>query len=353
LKMTVNPKVSVIMAAYNAGRFVGDAINSLRQQSFPDFELIVVNDGSSDSTAAIIAGHASEDPRIRALDQPNAGLAGARNSALQLARGAFVAIADADDIQLPDRLRILLEKFEADPNLDICGGGLESWSGGMEAGTLHLMPLSNPRIRGGMPFESMMFDPTAMYRRTLLAPPICGYNVEFRMAVDYDLWSRLLSRARFANCPQVLTRYRRHSNQVTEIEAKTGRSLAERRRIWTRIYVELFQVKPTEEQLQANEKVATWPSSVKVTERNQIGLWLETLLRANRTTEALPQLEFGEQVGRRWLWTCSHATGDGLKALLAYWRSPLSRLPGATLRSRLGLIRNCFRARSKSTLPAR
>ncbi len=115
------PTISIVMPVYNAERYLGEALASIRSQSVSDFELICVNDGSSDGSAAILAAAAARDPRIRVIEQPNRGVSVARNSGMEAARGDFLCFADADDIMLPDslarRLALLAESGEV-----LCGG---------------------------------------------------------------------------------------------------------------------------------------------------------------------------------------------------------------------------------------
>ncbi len=332
------------MAAYNAELHVAEAIRSLLRQTFRDFELIVVNDGSTDFTGEAIASQAANDSRIRVISQANSGLASARNVALAQAKGELIAIADADDVQLPERLQTLVRAFEGDSTLTVCGGGVEAWTGEEnEVGNTCIMPATDSEIRSGMLFESMLFDPSVMYRRRVLRTPVTGYDPEFRMAVDYDLWARLIQRERFGNCQQVLTRYRRHGAQLTQVEGRSGRSIAERQRIWNRLAQSILGVVPSDGELRANELAATWPRRVERSERDAVGRWLERLWVANSRHQKFPDSAFGEQLARRWLWSCSHSAHSGLESWRTFHRSPLSRIGRLTPRLRCGLLWRCLR----------
>ncbi len=323
---------------------MAEAIGSLLRQTFRDFELIVVNDGSTDRTGEVIAGQAAQDSRVRLISQANAGLATARNVALAQARGEFIAVADADDVQLPERLQTLVRAFEEDPSLTVCGGWVEAWAGeGYEPGTTFGMPATDAEIRAGMPFESMLFDPSVMYRRSVLLAPIEGYDPAFRMAVDYDLWVRLLPRERFGNCQRVLTRYRRHATQLTQVEGKSGRSIAERQWIWKRIAQSSLGIDPSEGDLRANELAAAWPGRLERTDRDAVGRWLERLWEANCRCQAFPESAFAGQLVRRWLWSCSHSAHLGLESWRTFHRSPLSRIAPVATRPGLGLLWRCLR----------
>src|SRR4029078_8525580 len=113
------PLVSVIIAPYNVEPYVGAAIRSALAQTFTDFELIVVDDGSKDGTANMVRQLARQDRRITLVQQTNCGLAGARNSAMRAARGEYFALLDSDDLWEPQLLEAQIAQFEARPEVDI------------------------------------------------------------------------------------------------------------------------------------------------------------------------------------------------------------------------------------------
>src|SRR5690554_1467307 len=116
-----NPKITVFMAAYNAEAFIAEAISSILNQSFEDFELLVVNDGSIDKTVDVV--HSFADPRIRLIhNEKNNGLVYTRNSALDEARGEYIAVLDSDDIAVPERLQLQYDYMIQYPKIALCGG---------------------------------------------------------------------------------------------------------------------------------------------------------------------------------------------------------------------------------------
>lgn len=119
--------VSIVMPAYNAGQFIEQAIESVRAQTFPNWELLIVDDGSTDGTAAILARQ--NDSRIKVLHQPNAGVSAARNAALDVARGEFVTFLDADDRLPPNALMLRVSYLQANPQVDIVNGGIRVTDG--------------------------------------------------------------------------------------------------------------------------------------------------------------------------------------------------------------------------------
>jgi glycosyltransferase involved in cell wall biosynthesis len=342
------PRVSVVMAAYKAAPYIGDALASLRRQTFRDFEAIVVDDGSPDGTGEAARAAVAGDARFTVIRQDNAGAASALNRALALARGEFAANADADDFYLPHRLERLVAEFDKNPDLGICGGAVEHWTGGEATGQTLGQPLADADIRSGMVFGCMFYHPTVMYRRRLMVGDGNGYDAWYRMAYDYDLWVRHMPGTRLANVDAVLTRYRQHGGQLTQTESRNQRAEAEFLAVWKKVVGQTFELPFDQTDFPAHGRLAMWPQSVTAAERDASGAWLERLWRANRRLRRLPVKAFDAQACKRWHWACSHASDTPAGALRAWLRSPLTWLGGPTLVNRLGVLRRCMKARPAS-----
>ncbi|MDO8837370.1 MAG: glycosyltransferase family A protein [Parvibaculum sp.] len=120
-------KVSIVLPAYNAEMFVGDAVNSVLSQTCEDWELIVIDDGSNDGTSEVVSGF--NDARIKLIRQPNAGVSTARNRGLRAARGGYITFLDADDLLPPDALKIRAEFLDGNPDVDIVNGSVQIEAG--------------------------------------------------------------------------------------------------------------------------------------------------------------------------------------------------------------------------------
>ena len=213
--------VSVILPAYNCEKFIGQAIRSVLDQTFRDFELIIVNDGSTDKTEVEII--AFNDPRIVYINnQQNQGLISSLNRAIDIAKGKYIARMDADDICAPSRLakqRDLLDQREA-LTMVACTVDLID-ENGKNAGVWELdrKTLEPEQIRKQMAYENCIAHPTIMIRADVLkqfkyAPS--QVNIE-----DYDLWLRLLSHGhQFAKINEPLLLYRIHGNSITNLYLK-------------------------------------------------------------------------------------------------------------------------------------
>ena len=203
----MDPTVSVVMPVRNAGHFLLDTLASVFGQTFADFEFVVVDDGSTDDTAAILA--AETDPRLRVVTQQNAGLVASMNRAVLLARGKYVARMDADDRCEPDRLARQVAFLDAHPEVAIVGGAISTMDqDGVQLAPKVLFPATHEQIWaavGKRPW--VMCHPTVMFRRQL-AIDAGLYLPWFEYAEDTEFIARMMTVGRAANLPDVLLHYR-------------------------------------------------------------------------------------------------------------------------------------------------
>ncbi len=208
------PRVTVLMPAYNAGRYLAQALDSVCRQTFEDFELLVIDDGSTDDTRLVL--ERCHDPRLRTvLHSTNAGLVVRLNEGLALARGALIARLDADDVAHPSRLALQVAALDRDPNLSLVGGFSANISGEGAFTSMGLYPVSSVEICWACCFDSPFNHSAITFRRdAVLAQG--GYDETFRYAEDFELWSRLI-RSGFTgrNLPVTLAAYRHHGQQMT------------------------------------------------------------------------------------------------------------------------------------------
>jgi hypothetical protein len=208
------PLVSVVMVVRNVDRFLAEAVESILGQTFTDFEFVILDFGSTDRSKAIASTYAAQDNRIRLHEVPNCGLAEARNAACFLAEGQYIAIQDADDISMPDRLLWQVEFMEKHPDFGLLGGAAE-W---VDARARSLWTLNFPtedhEIRSALSTRCP-FSQTAVLVRREAFVAVGGYRVVFAQAEDYDLWLRISEHFRCANLKQVVVKYRIHPHQVS------------------------------------------------------------------------------------------------------------------------------------------
>lgn len=210
----MNPVISVILPVYNTGKFLKKAIESLLAQTFPDFELIAIDDGSTDELPAILVDYAQKDKRIHIHTQPNQGVAQALNTGLQLAEGKYVARMDADDICHPERLQKQFDFLEAHPETGLlgCAAAIID-ANGRRQGTLDY-PLTHFALQWSLCFYNPIIHPSIMARHEIMLAA-GGYHPDCPQAEDYDLFARLSVLTQLANMPERLLHLRRHGQNVT------------------------------------------------------------------------------------------------------------------------------------------
>lgn len=202
------PRLSVIMAVHNGAATLEPALESLRQQSWTDFEMVIVDDASTDDSRAILERLALEDRRIQVLDQAsNHGLAASLNSAWRVARGELVARMDADDVSFPTRFEKQVEFLTAHPEVAVLGTAAELAAADGGTFGVHRRPEWHEVLLRRIYRENPFIHPSVMMRRSFLEA-LDGYDATLRRAQDYDLWLRGARRFRFHNLQEPLIRYR-------------------------------------------------------------------------------------------------------------------------------------------------
>jgi glycosyltransferase involved in cell wall biosynthesis len=226
------PAISVAMSVYNGERFLAEAIESVLDQTLRALEFLIVDDGSTDGSRAIIERYAAKDSRIRPIYRENRGLIASLNQLLAEAHAPLVARMDADDVCLPERLEQQVAYLEAHPDygvigcwtVDIDGHGTD-WTGG--DWTPH--PLTHEEFLAHIDQRApLLCHPAVVYRRDLVRS-VGGYHAAYRHCEDLDLWLRLASVTKIGNIPVKLLRYRHYADQVSSrhaIEQAHGAAIA-------------------------------------------------------------------------------------------------------------------------------
>ncbi|EHJ60284.1 glycosyl transferase family 2 [Novosphingobium pentaromativorans US6-1] len=219
------------MSVYNGERFLASAIESILKQTFADFEFLIVDDGSVDRSAQIIADFAARDARIRPIIRENRGLIVSLNEMIVAARAPIIARMDADDLSYPDRFARQHAFLNEHPDYGVVG----SWSEDMDedgrpmqrSGADH--PLTHEQLLRAIDAgEQLICHPAAMFRKDVVLS-VGGYHAAFRHCEDLDLWLRLASVTRMGNIGERLLRYRRYPGQVSSrhsTEQQIGTAIA-------------------------------------------------------------------------------------------------------------------------------
>lgn len=230
IPQTDPPLISVILPVFNAEKYIRVAVNSILDQTLTDFELIIINDGSTDNTLIILRNFANRDNRIRIVTRANRGLVESLNEGIDLTRGKWIARMDADDIALPYRFERQLQ-WLVETGADITGSWTQLFGTHDRRKVKHAQ--TDAAIKIEMLFGSPFAHPTVMMR-TVLAKQL-RYDKTWEKAEDYDLWERA-ARAGWimTNVPEVLLLYRQHKAQISSIANNIQKENTNkiRRRYW-------------------------------------------------------------------------------------------------------------------------
>ncbi len=213
------PAVTVLMAVYNAMPYLPATLDSVLNQTFTDFEFLIINDGSTDRSPEVLRSYAARDSRIRLIERENRGFVPSLNQGLELARGEFLARIDADDLCTPTRLADQVEHLRAHPDCVLVGGFVQLIDHKDRPLRTLRLPIDHADIdRHHLAGHTSIPHPVATFRLAA-AKALGGYNPRYESAEDLDLWLRLAEVGTLHNIPRVLVRYRQHDNSMSSTRA--------------------------------------------------------------------------------------------------------------------------------------
>lgn len=220
------PRVTVLMPVYNGEKYLGKAIESILRQTFADFELLIIDDGSTDSSAEIIRSY--DDSRIRFVqNSTNLRLVATRNKGLELARGEYIALADCDDVSLPHRLERQVEYLATHPQVGVVGTACQFIDAAEVPGAVWRNPQEHNLISWHLFFTCPIANPTVLMRKAAVRKT-GGYKEtlgEFGTE-DYELFCRASRVMQLANLPDNLVYYRRHGSSISQTHDEQNRGNA-------------------------------------------------------------------------------------------------------------------------------
>lgn len=215
-KSTKQPLVSVIIPVYNANGFLPAALESVLNQTYKDFEIIAIDDGSGDDSYKILKDYAKRDSRLRVFrNRRNLNISNTLNRGIKLARGRYIARMDADDIALPKRLSRQIKFLIAHPKVIILGGQVKTININGKTIGCKLFPVTDQAIRESLFTTNPIQHPTAVINRTLLPKDFSWYSPALPPAEDYDLFFRLGQYGLYHNLDHFILKYRQYLGSAT------------------------------------------------------------------------------------------------------------------------------------------
>lgn len=289
------PRVTVFVPVHDRAHVLRESLESVLAQSFTDFELLVLDDGSSDTSVEI--ARSIRDPRVRVVvHEQNRGIPATRNHGLELARGELLAMVDSDDHVHPERLAQQVAFLDEHPEVAAVGSwALRMDESGRPSGGPLLRPTDPREVRGRILFVSCFKNPTMTARTRVLRE--FRYREQFTIASDIDLWARISRKHELANLPRFLIRYRAggvsHRDDALRFEV--------RRRIVSDMLQELevsFDERDVEGHVRLRNLSGCRPDRAFLEWSED---WLERLVGANARVRCFPEPEFSRAAAERWL----------------------------------------------------
>lgn len=308
------------MPVYNADKYLAEALASIFNQNLEDFEVIAVDDGSTDESANILRSFQANDTRLKVIRQERRGVVGALNSGLQAATGAFIARMDADDVCLPYRLERQVAFLTKNPEISICSSWYETFGCGRTS-VIKLKVTAEGAAVDTL-FSCPLCHPAVMMRREALVRHELRYSDRYPHAEDYELWSRIVGILQFANIPEVLLRHREHTSQITHTSALEMRadSMSIRKELLSKIGIEC-----SDRELCLHQIICECSSCSSPETLHQAAHWLCKILSKNAEAELLPSEELSRQISDRWYALCNSSVGKIFSAWRIYTAYPALR----------------------------
>jgi glycosyltransferase involved in cell wall biosynthesis len=294
----VAPTVSVIIPAYNQARFLGYTVESVLAQTFTDYEIIVVDDGSTDATLAVLSAYT---PYLQVLSQKNAGLSAARNAGLAIARGDMIAFLDADDLWYPEMLALTVAYLQTHPECDLVVGGWDYIDevGNPLSGEVTLAPLE-ARIEKDF-FKTLILRNQFIIHAILLrrkSLDACGnFDTTLHALEDWDLWLRLAEHGCHVGfIHQRLVRYRRHRHCMSRDVARMEQAFHQ---VLTKVFTRERLI-PELQKLQPHAHISQWLSLAEYSQE----AGLQSAVRRQYLQNAIgmyQQATFDEELSRDYI----------------------------------------------------
>ncbi len=306
------------MSVYNGEEYLREAIDSILNQTFGDFEFLIIDDGSRDNSLEILKSF--KDKRIRIIEnKKNLGLIASLNKGLKLAKGKYIARMDADDIALPERFEKQFDFMEKNPEIGVCGTWIKLFGAKSEIWS----PVTEHKdIFAGMLFESMAYHPTIFLRNDIVSSLKESYDKDYKHVEDYEYWVRLALRGvKFANLDEVLLFYRVHPNQIGKVHNKEQKENS--KRIMGK-FLKALGIKDFENNIKFHVFLKN-RAKLKKKDIEKVEAWIETLIKANKKEKVFDDEALKKRLALKWFGVCYNSTNNGFWVFRKYKKNPLSK----------------------------
>ncbi len=312
----ISPVVSVVMSVYNGESYLREAIDSVLNQTFSDFEFIIINDGSSDKSLSIIQSF--QDKRIVLIDNDgNKGLIFSLNKGLEIAKGKYIARMDADDICMPERLDLQVKQFFNHPNAMIVGSDYYLLDG--EKNTYIKNINDSDYQKAVLLFTPCFCHPTVMMKNVFKEKQVF-YDKDFIHAEDYKLWTDLCTFGEYLNIDKPLLKYRYHASQISNQKKESQLSISKRIR---ENYLEKLKFKLSEKKFDVLNTIGNNAFITSFDLLKNIEDCLLHLELQNSIHHSFNKQSFNRFLYKFWLDSCGN-TNLGMSAYRFFFKSKIA-----------------------------
>ncbi|MEI6067758.1 MAG: glycosyltransferase family 2 protein [Methylococcaceae bacterium] len=319
------PIVSVVMPVYNGEKYLLEAISSILNQTFTNFEFLIIDDGSTDNTPDIIKKYANSDHRIRVIqNKKNIGVASSLNIGLAHSESSLIARMDADDIAYPERLKRQYEFMQSHPDVSVCGSALRLYE---QPKCIWHPPSTHDEINTTLLFECCLYHPTIIFRKEIVFGQHGGYQSQFSGAEDFELWQRLseCTGIKFANISEPLLCYRTHQSVDRKVYKTKQQGLAN---LVRRKQLKRLGLEPSNGEFILHETLSNPQKySFRLHNLKNFRDWLDRLVESNENHQVFSPIYLKNELKGRWLNLCLHVAYESPNATLEYLKGRHSSNP--------------------------
>lgn len=314
---TKEPLVSIIFPIYNSEEFLREAIDSLLTQTYENFEVVAINDGSTDKSNIVLKSY--NDTRIKYIEhKKNQGLVATLNEGFNHAKGKYIARMDSDDICRKDRLKIQADFMESNPDIDILGSWIQNF--GLYSYIWRVHKTHN-YIATKLIFETSIAHPSVMMRRESVSKSGIKFEEKYHGAEDFMFWSKLSEEGlKFSNIQEPLLKYRTHNSQVGEAE----KDIQQQSSLLVRSYnIGRLGISPKIQEKMIHQKLSNWTPLSGIAEVKATGRWLLKILNANNLNRIYDNKAMTTIVGEKWAVICYLSAKSNILRLVYLFTTPL------------------------------
>jgi len=329
-------RLTLLMPVYNGEKYLREAIDSILNQTYPDFEFLIIDDGSTDRSYEIISSY--QDSRIKLLkNSKNLGLIQTLNIGLENSDTEYIARMDCDDISLPQRLEKQIVFMDKNPSVGISGTWVKPFGG--KSGKVWKYETDPEKIKAQLFFDSCLAHPSIIIRESMLAKNKLSYDCRHLHAEDWGLWQKASFCFDLGNLPQLLLLYRISDSSVrmknNEIYEQTLFEL-------DKTNLESLGIEIKQQDIILHRKIASWSFEKSKEFVKDSEEWLLKLLKANNATNIYPVQPFAEVISQRFYSICSNADCLGMFSYKTYFGSSLSQARKNIFLSKTNFLRRCL-----------